>query len=41
MFERTRVLFGGLVWKQKRFNQLRKRRAKDFQKRVLNVEVRY
>lgn len=39
MFERTRVCLGGLVWKQKRFNQLRKRRAREYQNRVFNVEV--
>lgn len=39
MFQRTRVLLGGLVWKQKRFNQLRKRRAREYQNRVMEVEV--
>ncbi|KAG2382992.1 hypothetical protein C9374_004959 [Naegleria lovaniensis] len=38
MFQRTRVLLGGLVWKQKRFNQLRKRRAREYQNRVMDVE---
>nr|CAG4717397.1 unnamed protein product [Naegleria fowleri] len=38
MFQRTRVLLGGLVWKQKRFNQLRKRRAREYQNRVMEVE---
>ncbi|KAL9647248.1 hypothetical protein ABK040_012600 [Willaertia magna] len=38
MFETSRICMGGLLWKQQRFNQLRKRRARALLKRVNSVE---